>query len=232
MGKTCNICGELYETITPSGVKYKYNICKKCRSRKQVAYVRDNPEVHENRKKYMRAYIRKVGIVKEYPCEYCGKYCYKKYAKAFCSDKCRFMSYVKKTKKCWLWTGTKNRRGYGKFCFREKKTAIASRVSYILFKGDIPDNYLICHTCDNPSCVNPEHLWAGTTRDNAVDRISKKRFVGDEHPLSRLDAEKVIQMRKLANSGKYKQKVLAKMFGITAGHVNNIIHNRSWKHIS
>lgn len=84
------------------------------------------------------------------------------------------MSHVSKSNNCWEWTGCKDRQGYGRFKFQRKK-AIASRVSYILFIGPIPYGICVLHHCDNPACVNPKHLWIGTMKDNSKDMKDKGR---------------------------------------------------------
>lgn len=90
----------------------------------------------------------------------------------------RFFKYVKKTPKCWIWIGHHRPRGYG-FIRIGENIEIASRVSFKLFKGDIPKGFYVCHKCDNPSCVNPKHLWVGTQKQNVLDCIKKnRRFKG------------------------------------------------------
>lgn len=86
----------------------------------------------------------------------------------------RLLSKVVKTDSCWLWDGALNSKGYGSMGFL-KKGWLAHRLSYTAFKGPIPDGLLVCHSCDVPSCVNPDHLWLGTTRDNQRDSESKGR---------------------------------------------------------
>src|SRR5882672_10379584 len=76
---------------------------------------------------------------------------------------------------CWVWTAWKNSKGYGNFNIGERKWK-AHRLSYTFFYGPIPDGLLVLHRCDNPSCVNPDHLFLGTARDNFQDAISKKRL--------------------------------------------------------
>lgn len=76
---------------------------------------------------------------------------------------------------CWMWTGAINRGGYGHMKF-EGRFSGAHRVSYATFVGNIPTGYVVCHACDNPGCINPDHLWVGTTRDNIGDAITKGRF--------------------------------------------------------
>lgn len=86
----------------------------------------------------------------------------------------RFLQKVFKTESCWLWVGAVNSKGYGSFTFNGKRI-LAHRYSYILNKGEIPEGMFICHTCDNPACVNPEHLWIGSPLENMVDMFSKGR---------------------------------------------------------
>lgn len=75
---------------------------------------------------------------------------------------------------CWNWTGSKNLKGYGQFQFNKERW-LAHRLSYAIHKTDIPDGYMVTHTCDNPSCVNPNHLVAGTAKYNSRDMVNKGR---------------------------------------------------------
>lgn len=88
----------------------------------------------------------------------------------------QFWSKVDKSGECWIWLGSKTQGGYGLFRFSGKR-AYAHRFTYELTHGSIPDGLHICHTCDNPSCCNPAHLWAGTPVDNMADRDRKGRGV-------------------------------------------------------
>ena len=88
----------------------------------------------------------------------------------------RFFQKVIKTETCWLWNGALTSNGYGSFVFNGKSQG-AHRFSYQNFKGEIPEGMLICHTCDIPACVNPEHLWVGTHLDNSDDKYKKNRQV-------------------------------------------------------
>lgn len=103
----------------------------------------------------------------------------------------KFLKNVKISSNCWQWIGSKNKQGYGYFAYLGKYER-AHRVSFVLFKKPIPDGLIICHSCDNPSCVNPEHLWAGTHKDNVNDCISKKRF-NNSKKIRKLRLEKFIK---------------------------------------
>lgn len=81
---------------------------------------------------------------------------------------------------CWYWSGKRNANGYGVMGIgsrtdKTRKMALAHRVSFELFKGEIPDGHFVCHTCDKPSCVNPDHLFSGTQFDNMQDCAQKGR---------------------------------------------------------
>lgn len=82
---------------------------------------------------------------------------------------------------CWQWTASKNIKGYGTFNLGYKST-VANRVSYVLFIGELENDLLVCHKCDNPGCVNPFHLFKGTNQDNRDDAVSKGRKKLLPHP--------------------------------------------------
>lgn len=77
---------------------------------------------------------------------------------------------------CWLWTGSKNGRGYGSIYLDGKRVG-AHVASWILFKGPIPDGMNVCHHCDNPPCINPHHEFLGSQSDNLKDAVKKGRVI-------------------------------------------------------
>jgi len=76
---------------------------------------------------------------------------------------------------CWLWSGKTFEDGYGRLHARSIGESRAHRASYHLYRGEIPDGMLVCHTCDTPSCINPDHLFLGAPLDNTADMMAKGR---------------------------------------------------------
>jgi hypothetical protein len=126
---------------------------------------------------------------------------------------------------CWLWDGACFVTGYGKF----KKGGIdgyAHRFSYELHFGQIKNGLHVLHTCDNPSCVNPEHLFLGTQADNNWDSMKKGRRARGER-LGKLTEDDVRYIRRSTESG----GKLAVRFGICRSNVGAIRRSESWAHI-
>lgn len=87
----------------------------------------------------------------------------------------RFEKFVDRTPTCWGWNGFVDSIGRGHFFIYEIGKVRAHRASYILNIGPIPNNLVVCHSCDNPNCVNPDHLWLGTIKENVHDMLAKGR---------------------------------------------------------
>lgn len=144
----------------------------------------------------------------------------------------RFERHIQKTETCWIWKGAiSGTRGYGQIGF-EGRRLYAHRASFEIYKGEIPEGLLICHECDNPSCVNPEHLFLGTYKDNMQD-CSKKGRMRQEEKIgwSVLKTEDVILIRELHKTGKYSFPQLAKRFGVHTITIFDVVKKRNWKHI-
>lgn len=218
--KNCDVKLTLDNVSKATATKFRA-VCKPCRSKAVVKYQQSIPE---RRRAYANKFARSSGRVKQYPCLTCSVLCYKIYAKAFCSPKCRFLSYVKKTDSCWLWIGAKNRRGYGKMCFEGNLHATTHRVSYQIFKGPITEDMFVCHSCDNPSCVNPDHLWLGTPQDNKTDQLEKGRGG------FKLKSKDVLEIRRL-HATSIRSVTIARLFDVSQSAISNIINRRVWKHI-
>lgn len=88
----------------------------------------------------------------------------------------RLWERVTKTTGCWVWRGTTNNKGYGMLGIGRERQVLAHRVAWESANGHVPDGMFVCHKCDNPRCVRPDHLFLGTNSDNIQDSIAKGRF--------------------------------------------------------
>jgi hypothetical protein len=141
----------------------------------------------------------------------------------------RMEAQTEKSAGCWLWTGARNRQGYG-HVGDHYHTRFAHRVAYELARGPIPDGLMICHRCDNPRCVNPAHLYAGTAVDNARDAVDRGRMRsarGEEHYSARLSEQQVTEILRSVESG----KDLAARLGVAKSTISMIRTGRNWKHL-
>lgn len=144
----------------------------------------------------------------------------------------RFYSRINVTASCWLWKGGKDKSGYGSFfgAVGDTKFERAHRFSYAYFKGPIPKGMHVCHKCDIPGCVNPDHLFLGTAMDNIHDMMAKGRrvlVVGEEHHHTILTND---QVREIMLDPR-PHTVLAHEYGVNRHIISNIKLKRNWKHI-
>lgn len=139
----------------------------------------------------------------------------------------RFLKKVGKTPFCWLWRGSKSAGGYGRIMINYRRVR-AHRLSWEIYHGDIPPGMFVCHICDNPLCVNPNHLFLGTNKDNVMDMVGKGRQngggpKGERHGRSVLSNSQAKKIRDLYRSGDYSYRDIAKMFGIGKTTVYQIV---------
>lgn len=149
----------------------------------------------------------------------------------------RFWSKVQKgaADECWLWLASTNHadsnRSYGEFWVNGRRVK-AHRFAWELAHGrSIPKGLLACHSCDNPRCVNPDHIFIGTHSDNLRDAVQKGRHQsprGESHPLAVLTVNEVVEMRRLRGEGA-SAKCLANRYGISVQSVRRIIRGDWWK---
>lgn len=131
---------------------------------------------------------------------------------------------------CWEWTAGKNWDGYGQVMLRPAGMFLAHRIMYYLATGKQPGLLCVCHTCDNPGCVNPAHLFLGTVADNMADKDAKGRLGplgGVDNGHAKLTEEQVLAIRA---SGETRH-VLAARYGVTQVNISRIKTRKIWKHI-
>ena len=131
---------------------------------------------------------------------------------------------------CWLWTGFICPSGYGEVSVSGKRVR-AHRYSWMIHKGDIPESLLICHTCDVRKCVNPDHLFIGTPKENMEDMMKKGRHNcgrGEKHGHAKLTWEKVDEIRHIYITQKISQAELARKYNVSSTVIRKIIHNMTW----
>jgi hypothetical protein len=134
---------------------------------------------------------------------------------------------------CRVWTGAHDQKGYGQIR-RDGRVYRVHRVIYAAKHGAIPDGTLICHECDNPPCVEEDHLFAGTSKDNTLDMTLKARDRGRFKPglvptTRKLSVADVETIRTEYAAGRATQVELARRYRTRQGHISNIITRRAWR---
>lgn len=133
--------------------------------------------------------------------------------------------------RCHEWQRSRRRWGYGQL-YVDGENVPAHRFAWERVNGPIPDGMHVCHRCDNPPCVNPDHLFLGTNTDNRRDSVLKERHArGDGHGLKKLGPDDVLEIRRIAASGAHTDSEIAAMFGIKQTQASRIISGKRWKHL-
>lgn len=138
---------------------------------------------------------------------------------------------------CWVWARTLNNKGYGTMTINHK-TVLVHRVSFGLFNRKLIGKEHVLHHCDNPKCCNPKHLFAGTHRENMIDAINKGRlfklppahFVGSLNPMSKLNEQDILDIRKRLANGEFQKKV-AVDYGVSQSLISLISMGKLWGHL-
>jgi hypothetical protein len=160
----------------------------------------------------------------------------------------RFWRRVQKSDSCWMWKGPlsgpgwRTGRGYG--AFYSGKNGTAHRFSWELHFGPIPPGLFVCHKCDTPPCVNPEHLFLGTSSDNSRDMWTKGRgrlqqpgvlaavhVRGSTSPQAKLNEEIVREIRTACAQGANRHE-LARRFAVTSTTIDKIVWRQTWRHVA
>jgi len=136
----------------------------------------------------------------------------------------RFWAKVVKSDGCWEWQGYR-KKGYGHFGVHPRHIVEAHRFSWQLANGPIPEGLFVCHHCDNPPCVRPDHLFLGTNTDNLRDASRKLRLIGGD----RHSWETVLAVRAAASEGLTHQKI-GERVGMSQTHVSRILRGEARVH--
>lgn len=133
---------------------------------------------------------------------------------------------------CIVWTGKRDRNGYGLVSLERQKWSFAHRAAWFLAHGEWPSG-VILHSCDNPACVNLDHLSDGSAADNMRDAIQKGRLDnrGERHGMSKLSNDDARQIRDLYLGGSVTQIELARKFGVSQPTISEICSRRHWGHL-
>lgn len=179
------------------------------------------------------AYSRLVGEIPEgmYVRHRCQtKHCVRPDHLALAADTVgdRFWSLVQKSDGCWLWMG--HRQRYGRFWDGTQQIS-AHRFAYTYLVGQIPDGLFVCHACDVPACVRPDHLFLGTGAENVADRNTKGRQIrGERHHQATLRTEDVLDIRARFANGE-TQTAIARSYGVSCFCVSSIVRRNTWRHV-
>lgn len=148
----------------------------------------------------------------------------------------QFWAKVEKTDTCWLWRGCHDHirpdaYGYVRYCHEKYR---AHRLAWMLANGPIPDGLFVCHRCDTPLCVNPDHLFLGTAQDNSDDKCQKGRErydVGSAHPRAKLTEADVLEIRRLRDQGLATIAELSERYAVAHPTISSVATRRSWRHL-
>ena len=133
---------------------------------------------------------------------------------------------------CWITDLHCNHRGYPRIKVNNRGIN-ASRVSFQLYNGEIPERMLVCHRCDNPGCVNPQDLFLGTHKDNMRDMIEKGRSLkGSKNSQSKQTKKEVFQIKALLSETNLTPKRIASLFDVCTRTISYIQHDGIWKHVN
>jgi len=132
---------------------------------------------------------------------------------------------------CWEWQAKLNSGGYGRFGL-ERDAFRAHRIAWSMAYGPIPSGLCVCHHCDNPSCVNPAHLFVDSVVGNNADMTRKgRRPCGEQHWIAKLTAKKVRDIRMRYAKGGATLTELGRKYGAHFVTIWDVVHRRTWKHV-
>lgn len=174
---------------------------------------------------------------------YCSLTCASRAAAKITPVTERFWRFVQQQDGCWEWIGNRSLKGYGVItATRTGGTRSAHRLSWEIHHGPIPEGLFVCHHCDNPPCVNPDHLFLGTAADNTADMLTKGRWrLPTQNPArhrrgtavahAKLTEDDVRYIRQAYADGHMSMSALGRRFGVTLALISGIIARRRWRHV-
>lgn len=152
-------------------------------------------------------------------------------AKAIDDAELRFWMNVKSSRdSCWEWHGIINRYGYGQLKCSKRKV-LAHRFSWTIHSSEIPRGLCVCHKCDNPICVRPDHLFLGTHADNRADCVSKGRHRPSRETHKKLTPESVLAIRERYASGEVSMSDLAMEYGVRPPAISSVVRRKTWARV-
>jgi hypothetical protein len=132
---------------------------------------------------------------------------------------------------CWIWKKSLNPKGYAR-CVFQRRTYTGGRLPWIMFMGPIPKGLFVCHDCDQPPCVNPDHMFIGTNVDNMRDCRNKGRTLkGVKNSNAKLNDQKVREMRLLYKKGLTQKEVAEKFPEVNRVTVRDVLIGERWTHV-
>jgi len=150
----------------------------------------------------------------------------------YCSTRCIILYHTRRVGDCLEWTLARSKDGYGTYRLTNKSISV-HRALWQIEYGEIPEGLCVCHTCDNPSCVNLDHLFLGTRSDNMQDAVRKGRWAkvsGELNPRARLTEDAVREIR--ASDGIFGSNIrFAHRFGVAVVTVEKVRCGATWKHV-
>lgn len=159
-----------------------------------------------------------------------AKYTSEQAAKSAKSRFFTFFTVPQHASECWEWNGSLNHNGYPRLGGLPITGQAAHRYSYYLYYKIDPGRWLVCHSCNNRKCVNPEHLFLGSSQDNSSDATNKGRMrSGENHGMAKLSNAEANEIRRLYKSGDVLQRELSAMYSISYAQISYIVNRKSYK---
>jgi hypothetical protein len=154
-----------------------------------------------------------------------------------------FWSKVDRSGDCWLWLASRRPNGYGTY-YVDRVPMLAHRIAWELTYGSIPQGLFVCHSCDTPACVRPDHLLLGSARANLLDARRKGRapvatprpktglLRGEQNPAARLTVNSLVEIRRRVAVGTEPYATIAAAFGVSRSLVYQLAHRKVWRHVA